>query len=196
MADMVAKGYIKHIGLSEVGSQTIRRAHATHPIVDLQIEYSLLSRGIERDILKTCRELGIGITAYGVLSRGLISGHWSSDPRAATDFRTRSPRFNGKNLEANLALADELRTIAQGIGASPAQVAVAWVAAQGQDIVPLVGARRRDRLTEALGALDIKLTPAQLAALDQAFPHGIAAGGRYPEAQLAHMDSERPFSAR
>jgi aryl-alcohol dehydrogenase-like predicted oxidoreductase len=196
MADMVAKGYIKHIGLSEVGSQTIRRAHATHPIVDLQIEYSLLSRGIERDILKTCRELGIGITAYGVLSRGLISGHWSSDPRAATDFRTRSPRFNGKNLEANLALADELRTIAQGFGASPAQVAVAWVAAQGQDIVPLVGARRRDRLTEALGALDIKLTPAQLAALDQAFPHGIAAGGRYPEAQLAHMDSEQPFSAR
>jgi aryl-alcohol dehydrogenase-like predicted oxidoreductase len=196
MADMVAKGYIKHIGLSEVGSQTIRRAHATHPIVDLQIEYSLLSRGIERDILKTCRELGIGITAYGVLSRGLISGHWSSEPKAATDFRTRSPRFQGKNLEANLALADELRTIARGIGASPAQVAVAWVAAQGQDIVPLVGARRRDRLTEALGALDIKLTPAQLAALDQAFPHGIAAGGRYPEAQLAHMDSERPFSAR
>jgi aryl-alcohol dehydrogenase-like predicted oxidoreductase len=195
MAEMVAKGYIKHIGLSEVGSETIRRAHAVHPIVDLQIEYSLISRGIESDILKTCRELGIGISAYGVLSRGLISGHWSNDPKAASDFRTRSPRFQGKNLEANLALADRLRAIAQDIGASPAQVAITWVAAQGKDIVPLVGARRRDRLTEALGALAIKLTPAQLATLNQAFPHGVAAGARYPEAQLAHMDSERPFSA-
>jgi aryl-alcohol dehydrogenase-like predicted oxidoreductase len=195
MAEMVAKGYIKHIGLSEVGSETIRRAHAVHPIVDLQIEYSLISRGIESDILKTCRELGIGITAYGVLSRGLISGHWSNDPKAASDFRTRSPRFQGKNLEANLALADRLRAIAQDIGASPAQVAIAWVAAQGEDIVPLVGARRRDRLTEALGALDIKFTPAQLATLDNAFPHGVAAGARYPEAQLAHVDSERPLSA-
>jgi pyridoxine 4-dehydrogenase len=195
LAEMVAKGWIKHIGLSEVGSETIRRAHAVHPIVDLQIEYSLISRGIESDILKTCRELGIGITAYGVLSRGLISGHWSNDPKAASDFRTRSPRFQGKNLDANLALADKLRAIAQGIGASPAQVAIAWVAAQGADIVPLVGARRRDRLTEALGALAIKLTAAQLATLDQAFPHGVAAGARYPEAQLAHMDSERPFNA-
>jgi aryl-alcohol dehydrogenase-like predicted oxidoreductase len=130
-----------------------------------------------------------------VLSRGLISGHWSNDPKAASDFRTRSPRFHGKNLDANLALADKLRAIAQGIGASPAQVAIAWVAAQGADIVPLVGARRRDRLTEALGALAIKLTPAQLATLGQAFPHGVAAGARYPEAQLAHMDSERPFNA-
>ena len=195
LAEMVAKGWIKHIGLSEVGSETIRRAYAVYPIVDLQIEYSLISRGIESDILKTCRELGIGITAYGVLSRGLISGHWSNDPKAASDFRTRSPRFQGKNLDANLALADKLRAIAQGIGASPAQVAIAWVAAQGADIVPLVGARRRDRLTEALGALAIKLTPAQLATLDQAFPHGVAAGARYPEAQLAHMDSERPFNA-
>jgi len=195
MADMVSRGHIRHIGLSEVGSETIRRAHAVHPIVDLQIEYSLISRGIERDILQTCRELGIGITAYGVLARGLISGHWSSDPRASTDFRIRSPRFQGKNLEANLALADRLRAIAQDIGTSPAQVAIAWVAAQGADIVPLVGARRRDRLSEALGALAIKLTPAQLATLDEAFPHGVAAGARYPEAQLAHMDSVRPLSA-
>src|ERR1700719_693222 len=108
MADMVKAGYIRHIGLSEVGSETIRRAHKVHPIADLQIEYSLISRGIESDILKTCRELGIGITAYGVLSRGLISGHWSNDPKAASDFRSRSPRFQGKNLDANLALADEL----------------------------------------------------------------------------------------
>jgi pyridoxine 4-dehydrogenase len=195
LADMVKAGDIKHIGLSEVGSDTIRRAHAVHPISDLQIEYSLISRGIESDILKTCRELGIGVTAYGVLSRGLISGHWSNDPKAATDFRARSPRFQGKNLETNLALADGLRTIAQGIGASPAQLAIAWVAAQGADIVPLVGARRRDRLNEALGALAIKLTPAQLATLDETFPHGVAAGGRYPEAHLAHMDSERPLHA-
>ena len=191
IADMVKAGYVRHIGLSEVGSDTIRRAHAVHPIADLQIEYSLISRGIESDILQTCRELGIGITAYGVLSRGLISGHWSKDRSGAQDFRRMSPRFQGSNLDANLALVDPLRAIADEIGASPAQVAIAWVAAQGNDIVPLVGARRRDRLTEALGALDVKLTAAHLAALAKAFPPGAAAGARYPEAQLAHMDSEK-----
>jgi pyridoxine 4-dehydrogenase len=191
MADMIKAGWIRHIGLSEVGSDTIRRAHAVHPIVDLQIEYSLLARGIERDILKTCRELGIGITAYGVLARGLISGHWTKDRSAAKDFRTMSPRFQGANLDANLALVDSLRVVAAEVGASPAQVAIAWVAAQGNDIVPLVGARRRDRLAEALGALDVRLTPAQLKALAEAFPPDVAAGARYPEAQLAHMDSEK-----
>jgi aryl-alcohol dehydrogenase-like predicted oxidoreductase len=195
MADMIKAGWIRHIGLSEVGSDTIRRAHAVHPIADLQIEYSLIARGIESDILKTCRELGIGITAYGVLSRGLISGHWSKDRAAAKDFRQMSPRFQGSNLDSNLALVDQLRVIADDIGASPAQVAIAWVAAQGNDIVPLVGARRRDRLTEALGALDVKLTDAHLAALAKAFPPGAAAGARYPEAQLAHMDSERKVRA-
>jgi aryl-alcohol dehydrogenase-like predicted oxidoreductase len=195
LGEMVKKGYIKHIGLSEVGSETIRRAHATHPISDLQIEYSLISRGIESDILKTCRELNIGITAYGVLSRGLISGHWSKDRSAAQDFRRMSPRFQGENIDRNLALVDSLRAIADEIGASPAQVAIAWVAAQGNDIVPLVGARRRDRLSEALGALDVKLTDAHLAALVKAFPPGAAAGHRYPESQLAHMDSEKPTKA-
>jgi aryl-alcohol dehydrogenase-like predicted oxidoreductase len=190
-ADMVKKGYIRHIGLSEVGSETIRRAHAVHPISDLQIEYSLVSRGIESDILKTCRELNIGVTAYGVLSRGLISGHWSKDRSGAQDFRGRSPRFSADNLDANLALVEKLRAIARDVGTSPAQVAIAWVAAQGGDIVPLVGARRRDRLTEALGALDVKLAPKHLAALAEAFPPGVAAGERYPESQLAHMDSER-----
>jgi len=194
MGEMVKRGYIKHIGLSEVGSGTIRRAHKTHPISDLQIEYSLISRGIESDILKTCRELGIGITAYGVLSRGLISGHWSKEAGKA-DFRGRSPRFSGDNLDHNLALVEKLRAIAQEVGASPAQVAIAWAAAQGGDIVPLVGARRRDRLTEALGALKVKLTPAQLKALADAFPVGAAAGERYPESQLAHMDSERRLTA-
>ena len=194
MAEMVKKGHIKHIGLSEVGSDTIRRAHVTHPISDLQIEYSLISRGIESDILKTCRELGIGITAYGVLSRGLISGHWSKASGKA-DFRGRSPRFSGDNLDANLALVEKLRAIAQDVGASSAQVAIAWVAAQGNDIVPLVGARRRDRLAEALGALEVKLTPKHLAALAEAFPPGVASGERYPESQLAHMDSERRLTA-
>jgi aryl-alcohol dehydrogenase-like predicted oxidoreductase len=191
IADMIKAGFVRHIGLSEVGSDTIRRAHKVHPIADLQIEYSLISRGIEADILPTCRELGIGITAYGVLARGLISGHWSKDQAKGQDFRQMSPRFQGANLDTNLGLVDRLRAIADDIGASVAQVAIAWVAAQGKDIVPLVGARRRDRLTEALGALDVKLTPAHLAALAKAIPPDAAAGGRYADAQLAHMDSEK-----
>jgi pyridoxine 4-dehydrogenase len=195
MADMVKAGYVRHIGLSEVSSDTIRRAHAVHPISDLQIEYSLLSRGIESDILKTCRQLGIGITAYGVLSRGLISGHWAKDRAVAQDFRATSPRFQAENLDANLALVNSLVGLARQIGATSAQVAIAWVAAQGNDIVPLVGARRRDRLSEALGARDLILTEAHLATLAKAFPPGIAAGARYPESQLVHMDSEKPRKA-
>ena len=152
IAELVEAGYVRHIGLSEAGPETIRRAAAVHPIVDLQIEYSLLSRGIEDDILSTCRELGIGITAYGVLSRGLISGHWLKDKSGAQDFRQMTPRFQGANLDANLALMEPLRAIAGDLSVSVAQVAIAWVAAQGNDIVPLVGARRRDRLSEALGA--------------------------------------------
>lgn len=191
VADMAKAGHVKHIGLSEVGSDTIRRAHRVHPIADLQIEYSLIARGIENGILNSCRELGIGITAYGVLSRGLISGHWSKDRSGTRDFRLAGPRFQGSNLDANLALVESLRAIANNIGATPTQVAIAWVAAQGDDIVPLVGARRRDRLSEALGARDVKLDDAHLAALAKAFPPGVAAGGRYPDAQLAHMDSEK-----
>jgi pyridoxine 4-dehydrogenase len=191
LAELKKAGYIRHIGLSEVGAETIRRAHAVHPIVDLQIEYSLISRGIETDILPTCRELGIGVTAYGVLSRGLISGHWSKERTGERDFRHMSPRFQAQNLDANLALVTTLRGIAEKVGASPAQVAIAWVAAQGADIVPLVGARRRDRLNEALGARSVKLTEEHLAALAKAFPPGVAAGERYPESQLVHMDSER-----
>jgi pyridoxine 4-dehydrogenase len=190
IAEMVKAGYVRHIGLSEVGSETIRRAAKVHPICDLQIEYSLVSRGIEADILPACRALGIGITAYGVLSRGLISGHWSKS-RAGQDFRSIIPRFQGANLDKNLVLVEKLRAVANRIGASVAQTAIAWVAAQGDDIVPLIGARRRDRLTEALGAIDVALAPADLAALADAFPVGAAAGGRYPDAQLAHMDSER-----
>jgi len=191
IAEMVKAGYVRYVGLSEVGADTIRRASAVHPISDLQIEYSLISRGIESEILPACRELGIGITAYGVLSRGLISGHWSKARQGEHDFRAASPRFQGENLEANLALVEKLRGIAEKIGASVAQVAIAWVAAQGPDIVPLVGARRRDRLAEALGALDVKLSPDDLATLARALPPGAAAGERYPAAALAHMDSEK-----
>jgi aryl-alcohol dehydrogenase-like predicted oxidoreductase len=191
IADLIKAGYVKHIGLSEVGSETIRRAHKVHPITDLQIEYSLISRGIEDDILPTCRELGIGITAYGVLSRGLIGGHFTKNGMNAKDYRSHSPRFSAANIDQNLALVDKIRAVADDIGASVAQVAIAWVAAQGQDILPVVGARRRDRLTEALGSLDVKLTPAHLRALAEAIPADAAAGGRYPDEHLAHMDSEK-----
>ena len=191
LADMVKAGYVRHIGLSEVGPDTIRRAASVHPISDLQIEYSLISRGIEAEILPTCRKLGIGITAYGVLSRGLISGHWTRAREGEHDFRGNSPRFQGANLDANLALVETLRGIAEGIGASVAQVAIAWVAAQGPDIVPLVGARRRDRLAEALGALNLALSADDLAKLAKALPPGAAAGERYPAAALAHMDSAK-----
>jgi aryl-alcohol dehydrogenase-like predicted oxidoreductase len=192
IAEMVKAGYVRHIGLSEVGEHTIRRAAAVHPICDLQIEYSLVSRGIEDGILAACRELGIGITAYGVLSRGLISGHWQNTPTlAAGDFRAYSPRFQAGNVDRNLALVDALRRIADAKGVSVAQIAIAWVAAQGADIVPLVGARRRDRLAEALGALDVTLTPSDLASIEQAVPKGAAAGDRYAAAQMAHLDSEK-----
>ena len=192
IADLIKAGYVRHVGLSETGADTIRRAHATHPISDLQIEYSLLSRGIETDILPTTRELGIAITAYGVLSRGLISGHWTKDrPTAAGDFRGHSPRFTGENLDRNLALVEALRKVAEAKGTTVAPIAIAWVLSRGPDIVPLVGARRRERLTEALRSLEVKLNADDLAAIERAIPAGAAAGDRYAAAQLAHLDSER-----
>jgi aryl-alcohol dehydrogenase-like predicted oxidoreductase len=195
IAEMIQAGYVRHLGLSEVGAETIRRAHAVHPVSDLQIEYSLISRGLEGEILDTCRELGIGITAYGVLSRGLISGHWSPERNGSADFRSHSPRFSGDNLDRNLALVEELRTVASELGASVAQVAIAWVAAQGPihqaDIVPLVGARSRERLAESLGALDVDLSADQLAAIESVVPKGSASGDRYDAAQMTMLDSER-----
>jgi aryl-alcohol dehydrogenase-like predicted oxidoreductase len=190
ISDVVKAGYVRHIGLSEASAATIRRAHAVHPISDLQIEYSLISRDIEREILPTLRELGIGLTAYGVLSRGLISGHWSKE-RAATErnFRAALPRFQGANLDANLALVERLRRIAEQKGATVAQLAIAWVLAQGTDIVPLIGARRPDRLAEALGALKIEMRADDLVTLHQAL-QGVA-GERYPTEQMAMLDSER-----
>ncbi|WP_044561983.1 aldo/keto reductase [Azospirillum sp. B4] len=191
IADMVKAGYVRHIGLSEVGSGTLRRAAAVHPIVDLQIEYSLISRGIERDILATCRDLGIAITAYGVLSRGLISGHWTRGQGQGADFRAHSPRFQGQNLDHNLALVEELRRVADEKGVSVAQIAIAWVLAQGPDIIPLIGARRRDRLAEALGALDVTLSPDDLAIIERVVPKNAAAGDRYAAHGMASLDSER-----
>ncbi|HWT56862.1 MAG TPA: aldo/keto reductase [Rhizobium sp.] len=191
IADMVKAGYVRHIGLSEVGADTIRRAAAVAPIVDLQIEYSLISRGIEEKILPTTRELGISITAYGVLSRGLISGHWQKGQAAAGDFRTHSPRFQEANIEQNLALVEKLRAIAEAKSVSVAQIAIAWVAAKGKDIVPIIGARRRDRLTEALGSRAVDLSAEDFAAIERAVPKDAAVGGRYPEHMLQHMDSER-----
>jgi len=197
IADLIQAGYVRHIGLSEAGADTIRRAASVHPIVDLQIEYSLISRGIEAAILPTCRELGIAITAYGVLSRGLISGHWSKERSTVKgDFRGFSPRFQAENLDQNLALVDALREVAATKGASVAQIAIGWVLARGEDIFPLIGARSRDRLIEALGALDVPLSPADIAEIERAVPPGAAAGERYPEHQMTHLDSERPAPSR
>jgi aryl-alcohol dehydrogenase-like predicted oxidoreductase len=190
IADMVKAGHVRHIGLSEVGAETLRRASAVHPISDLQIEYSLFSRGIEEDILPVCRELGIGVTAYGVLSRGLLSGHWSKE-RQARDFRGILPRFQGENLDRNLALVEALRTFARSKGATVAQVAIAWVLSRGSDVVPLVGARRVEQLAEAIGAEHLALTLDDLAKVEQVVPPNAAAGGRYDEHGMRALDSER-----
>jgi pyridoxine 4-dehydrogenase len=192
IAEMISAGYVRHVGLSEAGAETVRRAHAIHPVADLQIEYSLLSRGIEAEILPTCRLLGVGMTAYGVLSRGLLGGAWSSGrPASAGDMRAHMPRFRGENLERNLALVDALRTIAKTKGVTVAQIAIAWVLARGENIVPLMGTTRRDRLAEAVGALELELSEDDLAAIERAVPPGAAAGGRYDERQMAMLDSER-----
>jgi aryl-alcohol dehydrogenase-like predicted oxidoreductase len=192
ISELVQAGYVRYIGLSEVGAETIRRAAAVQPICDLQIEYSLISRGIERSILPACRELGIAVTAYGVLSRGLISGHWRADAQPqGGDIRGRMPRFQGENLQHHLALVDELRAVAQAKDATVAQVAFAWVLARGEDVVPLIGARRRDQLSEALGALDLELSPGDLERIEQAIPPNAAAGDRYGAPQMADLDSER-----
>jgi aryl-alcohol dehydrogenase-like predicted oxidoreductase len=192
IAELVQAGYVRYIGLSEVGGETLRRAAAVHPICDLQIEYALVTRGIEQSILPTCRELGIGVTAYGVLSRGLISGHFSADRSLERgDFRRAAPRFRGENLARNLELVDELRRVADRAGCSVAQLAITWALGRGEDIVPLVGARTRERLTEALGALEVTLEEEERAAIDAAVPPDAIAGDRYAAAQMAHLDSER-----
>ncbi|HEX4021386.1 MAG TPA: aldo/keto reductase [Acidobacteriaceae bacterium] len=188
IADLVKAGYVRAIGLSEMGPETIRKAHAVHPICDLQIEYSLISRSPEATIFPMLKELGIAVTAYGVLSRGLLSG---SAPAAKGDFRAYLPRFSGENLAQNLRLVEVLKTIAAAKGASPTQLAIAWVLAKGKNIVPVIGARKRTQLDESLGALAIELTSADLARIEEAIPADAVAGTRYDQHQMRMLDSER-----
>jgi aryl-alcohol dehydrogenase-like predicted oxidoreductase len=192
IAEMIEAGYVRYLGLSEMGVGTIRRAAAVHPVTALQIEYSLMSRGIEDTILPALRELGVGVTAYGIMSRGLLSAAsvraiGPGDPRSS-----RFPRFQGENLQRNIALVTALEQVAAGRGVTTAQLAIAWVLSRGADIVPLIGTKRRDRLAEALGALDLRLTPEELTAIEAAVPGSQVAGERYEPAQMAALDSEQP----
>lgn len=192
IADMVKAGFVRHIGLSEVGADTIKKAHAVHPIADLQIEYSLLSRGPEAEIFPVLKQLGIGITAYGVLSRGLLSG---SKPTGPGDFRAHLPRFTGDNAAKNQQLVEVLQQLAAGLGATASQVAIAWVLARGKalgvDMVALVGSRTLKQLDESLGALKLTLGAADLQRIEAALPADAVAGTRYAAEQMAHLDSEK-----
>ncbi|MEZ5958107.1 MAG: aldo/keto reductase [Hyphomonadaceae bacterium] len=190
IADLVKEGYVRHIGLSEAGADNIRRAHTVHPIVDLQIEYAMITRGVEREILPVLRELGIGVTAYGVLSRGLISES-ALGGGSISGFRAHSPRFQGDNLNKNLELVRALKTISDEKNCTVAQLAIAWVASRGDDIVPLIGARKRERLAEALGAATVTLSPEDLKRIDASAPPEAVAGARYAVEQMAMLDSER-----
>ena len=191
IAEMIQAGYVRYLGLSEMGAQTIRRAAAVHPVAGLQIEYSLMSRGIEAEILPTVRELGIGVTAYGIMSRGLLSAE-SARAIGPGDPRARFPRFQGDNLRRNLDLLGALEQLAADRGVSTAQLAIAWVLSRGRDIIPLVGTKRRDRLAEALAAVDLTLTADELAAIEAAVPASAVAGDRYDPGGMASLDSEKP----
>jgi aryl-alcohol dehydrogenase-like predicted oxidoreductase len=191
IAEMIDAGYVRYLGLSEMGAGTIRRAAAVHPVTALQIEYSLMSRAIEDTILPTVRELGVGLTAYGIMSRGLLSAA-SARAIGPGDPRSRFPRFQGDNLQRNLGLVTALEEVAAGRGVTTAQLAIAWVASRGADIIPLIGTKRRDRLAEALAALDLALSPDDLAVIEAAVPSSQVAGERYEPAQMAGLDSERP----
>jgi aryl-alcohol dehydrogenase-like predicted oxidoreductase len=188
IADLVKTGYVRAIGLSEVGPETIRRAHRVHPICDLQIEYSLISRGPEAKIFPVLQELGIGVTAYGVLSRGLLSG---SRPAGPNDFRSYLPRFTEENLRKNQRVAGLLKSLSEEKGVRPSQLAIAWVLAKGENIVPVVGARTRAQLEESLGALNVQLSESDVTRIEEAIPASQVAGPRYPEQQMMHLDSER-----
>jgi aryl-alcohol dehydrogenase-like predicted oxidoreductase len=179
--ELIDAGYVRHLGLSEAGVETIRRAHAVHPVIALEIEYSLATRDPEEGVLPVLRELGIGLVAYGVLSRGLLTGDVTPGaPLTPGDFRAHAPRFQGENLQRNLRLADALKEIGERSGLTPAQLAFAWVLSRGDDVVPLIGTKRRERLAEALGALDARLSPDELAMLESAVPADAVAGTRYP----------------
>jgi aryl-alcohol dehydrogenase-like predicted oxidoreductase len=189
IADLIRAGYVRHVGLSEMGAATVRRAHAVHKIVDLQIEYALVSRNPETVIFPVLEELGVGVTAYGVLSRGLLSG---SKPAAQGDFRAHLPRFTGENIQQNEKVIHRLKQLAAEAGVKPTQLAIAWVLAKGRYVVPVIGARTRAQLSESLGALRVKLTEADLARIEESIPASAIAGTRYDERQMKMLDSERP----
>ncbi|KZE69027.1 aldo/keto reductase [Fictibacillus phosphorivorans] len=190
MSDLVKAGYVKHIGLSEANAETVRKAHGVHPISWLQIEYSLFSRGIEAEILPTLRELGISLSAYGVLSRGLLSGKWTKERQGQIDFRSFAPRFMGENLDQNLALVEALREIAEEKQATVAEIAISWVLTQGEDVIPLIGARKRTHLADAFGALALELSSADLEKIERAVPADKVAGTRYAKEQMAMLGVE------
>jgi aryl-alcohol dehydrogenase-like predicted oxidoreductase len=187
IAELVKGGYVRHVGLSEVGAETIRRAHRVHPICDLQIEYSLISRGPEAKIFPVLDELGIAVTAYGVLSRGLLSG---SKPSGQGDYRAHMPRFSGENLARNQALIDALARTAAARGTTPVQLATAWVLHKGPHIIPTMGARTRKQLADVLGAATLTLMPQEIAALEAAVPASAVAGDRYAAEAMRSLDSE------
>jgi aryl-alcohol dehydrogenase-like predicted oxidoreductase len=189
MAKLVGEGKIRHIGLSEASAKTIRRAMKVHPITALQSEYSLWTRDPETDILATCRELGIGFVAYSPLGRGFLTGQFRRfEDLPADDYRRNSPRFQGENFQKNLDLVRKVEEMAREKGCKPSQLALAWVLAQGEDIVPIPGTKRRKYLEENVAALDIRLTAEDLRRIDEIFPYGAAAGQRYPEHMMAIVD--------
>ncbi|MGB7436691.1 MAG: aldo/keto reductase [Candidatus Acidiferrum sp.] len=192
IGELVKEGYVRYIGLSELSAATVRRASKVHPIVDLQFEYSLVSRGIEREILPALRELGIAVTAYGLLSRGLLTG---SKPASPKDFRSRFPRFAQENLQRNAPLVEALARLAQEHNVTAPQLAIAWVLRQGQDIVPLLGSRTRQQLSDSLGALQIQLSPEDLRQIADAVPAESVSGTRYDAGQMAMLDSEKAAKA-
>ncbi|WP_426451866.1 aldo/keto reductase [Paenibacillus sp. S-38] len=189
MAELVREGKVRHIGLSEAGPATIRRAHAVHPVTALQTEYSLWSRDVEDEILPVCRELGIGFVPYSPLGRGFLTGQIRRfEDLAEDDYRRFSPRFQGENFQKNLDLVERIREIAAAKNVQPSQLALAWLLAQGDDIVPIPGTKRTAYLEENVGALDIELTPEELRRIDEAAPKGAAAGSRYPEASMSSLN--------
>ena len=184
VADLIQEGKVRHLGVSEYNAAQLRRAHAVHPVTALEIEYSLASRFIEPEILPAARELGVGVVAYSVVTQGLLTGTFPSELPPG-DERQVFPRFQGENLKRNVAAVEALRHVADAKGATPAQIAIAWVLAQGPDIVPIVGMSRRERLPENLAALEIRLSPDDLATLDALFHSDAIVGGRYPAALAA-----------
>ena len=187
MARLIDQGKVRYLGLSEAGAKTIRRAHATHPITALQSEYSLWTRDPEGEILSTCRELGIGFVPYSPLGRGILTGQVKTAEFGPKDFRRMSPRFQGENFQKNLQLVERVEKLAAAKHCTPAQLALAWVLAQGNDIVPIPGTKRRTYLDQNLGALDVGLTPAELKEIDGVLPPGAAVGARYPEEYMNRL---------